>query len=320
MHDSFRVSGVERVRNFDGEREHHFQIQRPAGDAVLERHAIQEFHGDESLSILLADVVNGADVWMIEGGRRLSLALETPERLRIASYFIGEEFESDEASEASVFRFINHPHAPAPKSFNDAVVRNCLADHWAEILGPESRQVNEGPGHVACHHLSMASRRLRLSPPATTATAAWNEKIVYTFKGGSDGSEPGTGVILDKRGNVYGTTTFGGSGGNNGGIAFELTAANSYAKTVLHNFNRVTDPAEDYPNGLTFDASGNLWGLTEYALFKLSPGPSGWTESFVFNWQNTAGWSFGFTPLIVDSHGVLWGTDTWGGLAFKIAP
>jgi uncharacterized repeat protein (TIGR03803 family) len=160
----------------------------------------------------------------------------------------------------------------------------------------------------------------RLSPPATTATAAWNEKIVYTFKGGSDGSEPGTGVILDKSGNVYGTTTFGGSGGNNGGIAFELTAANSYAKTVLHNFNRVTDPAEDFPNGLTFDASGNLWGLTEYALFKLSPGPSGWTESFVFNWQNTAGWSFGFTPLIVDSHGVLWGTDTWGGLAFKIAP
>jgi uncharacterized repeat protein (TIGR03803 family) len=159
----------------------------------------------------------------------------------------------------------------------------------------------------------------KLSPPATK-TSTWTEKILYTFKGGSDGSEPFTGVILDKSGNLYGTTTFGGTGGNNGGIVFELTAANGYAKTVLHNFNRLADAAEDFPNVLTFDANGNLWGMTEYALFKLSPETSGWTETFVFNWGQTPGWSTGFTPLIVDSHGVLWGTDTWGGLAFKVVP
>jgi MFS family permease len=106
-------------------------------------------------------------------------------------------------------------------------------------------------------------------------------------------------VILDKSGNVYGTTTFGGTGGLNGGV---------------------TDPAEDFPNAVTFDASGNLWGMTEYALFKLSPGTSGWTETWVFNWQNTPGWGTGFTPLIVDSHGIFWGTDTWGGNAFKVVP
>ena len=140
MHDPFRVSGVEGVRDFDGKREHNFQIQRTTGNAVLERHAVQEFHGDECLSILLADVVNGADVWMIEGGRRLSLALETPERLRIASYLIGKEFEGDESSESSVFRFINHAHAPAPKSFDDAVMRNGLADHGGECYVGESRK------------------------------------------------------------------------------------------------------------------------------------------------------------------------------------
>lgn len=159
----------------------------------------------------------------------------------------------------------------------------------------------------------------KLIPPTTT-TGTWTEKILYTFKGGSDGSEPFTGVILDKSGNVYGTTTFGGTGGNNGGIVFELTAANDYAKSVLHNFNRLTDPAEDFPNGLTFDASGNLWGMTEYALFKLSPGTNGWAETFVFNWGQTPGWGTAFTPLIFDSHGVIWGTDTWGGLAFKVVP
>jgi uncharacterized repeat protein (TIGR03803 family) len=159
----------------------------------------------------------------------------------------------------------------------------------------------------------------KLSPPTKTSTT-WSEKILYTFQSGTDGSEPFTGVILDKSGNVYGTTTFGGTGGNNGGIVFELTAANGYAKTVLHNFNRLTDPAEDFPNALTFDANGNLWDMTEYALFKLSPGTSGWTETFVFNWGQTPGWSTAFTPLIIDSHGVIWGTDTWGGLAFKVVP
>jgi hypothetical protein len=99
-----------------------------------------------------------------------------------------------------------------------------------------------------------------------------------------------------------------------------LTAANGYTKTVLHNFNRLTDPAEDFPNALTFDANGSLWGMTEYALFKLSPGTSGWTETFVFNWGQTPGWSTALTPLIIDSHGVIWGTDTWGGLAFKVVP
>ena len=161
----------------------------------------------------------------------------------------------------------------------------------------------------------------KLSPPSTTTSTSWTEEILYTFKGGSDGSEPFSGVILDKIGNVYGTTLFGGTGGNNGGIVFKLTAASGYAKTVLHNFDRVSDPAEDFPNAVTFDASGNLWGMTEYALFKLSPGTSGWTETFVFNWQNTPGWGTpAFTPLIIDSHGVIWGTDTWGGQAFKVVP
>jgi hypothetical protein len=58
----------------------------------------------------------------------------------------------------------------------------------------------------------------------------------------------------------------------------------------------------------------------DHRLFKLSPGTSGWTETWVFNWQNTPGWGTGLTPLIVDSHGIFWGTDTWGGNAFKVVP
>ncbi len=48
-----------------------------------------------------------------------------------------------------------------------------------------------------------------------------NETVLYTFTGGADGSVPWAGVIMDKKGNLYGTTLGGGTG--NGGVVYKLT-------------------------------------------------------------------------------------------------
>ena len=158
------------------------------------------------------------------------------------------------------------------------------------------------------------------------ASGTWVGQILYTFKGGADGNEAFSGVILDKSGNVYGTTLLGGS--TNNGTVFELNAANNYAKTILHNFS-LGDPAETFPNGLIFDASGNLYGTTEYAVFKLTPGPTGWTETAL--WSDLSGQGGGntmFAPVTMGPDGSLYGTTIWGGeagsttggTAFKLAP
>jgi hypothetical protein len=52
-----------------------------ATDAVLQRHAVQELHDDERLTILLSDLMNRADVRMVERGRCTRLAAEAFERL-----------------------------------------------------------------------------------------------------------------------------------------------------------------------------------------------------------------------------------------------
>jgi hypothetical protein len=44
---------------------------------------------------------------------------------------------------------------------------------------------------------------------------------LYSFQGQTDGGIPAAGVILDSAGNLYGTTTYGGS--LKGGVAFELS-------------------------------------------------------------------------------------------------
>jgi uncharacterized repeat protein (TIGR03803 family) len=59
-----------------------------------------------------------------------------------------------------------------------------------------------------------------LSPPIKK-NGAWNESVLYTFTGGTDGSLPLAGLILDTQtGNLYGTAAGGGTYGY--GVAFRL--------------------------------------------------------------------------------------------------
>ena len=53
---------------------------RLAVDAMLQRDALQQFHGDERHAGVLVNVVNGADAGMIQRGGGLRFALESRER------------------------------------------------------------------------------------------------------------------------------------------------------------------------------------------------------------------------------------------------
>src|SRR5271165_1732277 len=74
---------------------------------------------------------------------------------------------------------------------------------------------------------------------AASAWAAtnWNEKVLHNFGGKGDGMNPPSDLISDAAGNLYGTTTFGGT--YNYGTVFELspTQGGGWTETVLHSFN-----------------------------------------------------------------------------------
>ena len=63
-----------------------------ACDSVLESHTFQIFHGDERHAVLFANVVNGADVGMVQSRSGLCLTLKAVESLGIANDVIGQEF------------------------------------------------------------------------------------------------------------------------------------------------------------------------------------------------------------------------------------
>jgi hypothetical protein len=89
--DSFGVCGIERVGDLDGEGQQSLHVERAPGDAVLQRRPLEILHGDEGQGVFLADVVNGADVGMIERRGGLGLALEAAQRLRVASDFVRQK-------------------------------------------------------------------------------------------------------------------------------------------------------------------------------------------------------------------------------------
>jgi uncharacterized repeat protein (TIGR03803 family) len=121
-----------------------------------------------------------------------------------------------------------------------------------------------------------------------TATQATRPiyRVLYSFKGRSDGSGPSGGLIRDRAGNLYGTTQTGGT--YNKGVVFKLDPTGK--ETVLYSFTGGTDGSEPPPcgpsgcsldpvaAGLIRDSAGNLYGTTPfggtYALgvaFKLDP-------------------------------------------------
>ena len=77
---------------------------------------------------MLADIVNGADIWAVQGRGGLSFTLETGKRLGIPSNVVGEELECNKTVKPRVSGLVDHAHAATAQLFNNAVVRDGLAD------------------------------------------------------------------------------------------------------------------------------------------------------------------------------------------------
>jgi len=154
---------------------------------------------------------------------------------------------------------------------------------------------------------------------------SWTTDVLYRFTGGLDGGAPFAGVIFDDSGNLYGTTTRGGSA--DAGVVFKMSppsgASTTWTETVLHTFSGGADGGHPYA-GLIFDKSGNLYGTTVGGggspllgtVFRLAPPTSGsgdWTETVIHTFSGRDDGASPFAGLILDASGNLYGTAYAGG-------
>jgi hypothetical protein len=129
VNDSLGMRRIERIGDLNCQRENRVSLHRTVADAMFQRHAIQKLHDDKRLLILLSDLINGTDIRMIQCRRRLRLALEPGQRLRVVGDIVRQELQGNEAVEFNVLGFVDNTHAAAAELLHDAVMRDSLADH-----------------------------------------------------------------------------------------------------------------------------------------------------------------------------------------------
>jgi uncharacterized repeat protein (TIGR03803 family) len=156
---------------------------------------------------------------------------------------------------------------------------------------------------------------------------AGTETILHSFRAnGQDGVSPTEGLIMDKQGNLYGTTIAGGL--HDEGTVFETSSTGGYR--TLYSFGAAAGDGSG-PATLTLDSQGNLYGTTAFGgthgdgtVFKLSRGT--WSETVVYSFGSNL--NDGQDPLgapVFDTQGNLYGTTLVGGVAgcgtaYKLSP
>jgi uncharacterized repeat protein (TIGR03803 family) len=213
----------------------------------------------------------------------------------------------------------------------------------ADGFSPESGLVADANGNLYGTADSGGSIAVGMVYELTPKAGQWVYKAIYNFKfNGRDGYGPWAGLIIDKAGNLYGTTEAGGL--HDDGTVFELspTSSGGWTETVLHSFNGTQGQAVF--GGLTMDAAGNLYGTATgggistgncsgftykgcgvvYELKHVKGG--GWAEEVLHYFDKDG--TDGFTPygtLAFDKTGNLYGTTSFGGAfnygtVFKLTP
>ena len=141
--------------------------------------------------------------------------------------------------------------------------------------------------------------------------ATGHETVLHSFTGAADGGHPNAGLILDAKGNLYGTAV--NSGAEFGGVVFRMDPMGN--ETVLHSFSG-EDGVEPY-SGLIGDGAGNLYGTTFYGgttgngvVYKLDAKGN---ETVLYNFTGGADGGEPQAGVIRDAEGNLYGTTLLGG-------
>jgi uncharacterized repeat protein (TIGR03803 family) len=218
----------------------------------------------------------------------------------------------------------------------------CAGGTCADGAYPVAGLIMDGSGHLYGTTFAGGTTErdagvvFELTPNA--ARTKWTETVPHSFcadvVGGvcTDGQEPFAGLVMDKLGHLYGTTSGGGAHGE--GTVFELTPHNAartkWTETVLYSFCAeagCTDGANPFA-GLIMDGSGHLYGTTYEGgggygtVFELTPHNAArtkWTEAVLYSFCGgvVGGRCIDGTGpkagLIMDASGRLYGTTSEGG-------
>ena len=172
----------------------------------------------------------------------------------------------------------------------------------------------------------------KLQPPVTfcqSVTCPWNLAVLYSFSGSTDANGPYGDVVFDAAGNMYGTSSYGGT--DNLGTVWELNkVGGAWTESVLYSFHG-SDGSHPMAS-VVLDHAGNLYGTTNSGgpdnwgeVYELTHSGSGWSLQMLHGFQNQSDGSSPYGGVILDSAGNVYGSagnngQNFGGTIFQLSP
>jgi len=148
--------------------------------------------------------------------------------------------------------------------------------------------------------------------------------VLHSFTQGQDGGSPFAGLVMDRAGNLYGTTAYGGLGY---GTVYKVAYKNStWVFAPLYSFGGGDDGANPQAR-VIIGPDGSLYGTTEFGangygtVFKLSPPLRAcktalcpWRETVLYRFTGGLDGGAPFGEVVFDKNGNIYGTTSLGGV------
>ncbi len=129
VNDALGVRGIERVGELAANVQDLLKRQGMPMDAAAKRFALEQLHRDEVPALVHADVVDRADVRVIERRRDSCFPQEPLDVLRRHAVALGQELQRDVPAKPRVLGLIDDAHPAGTELADDAIVLDLLADH-----------------------------------------------------------------------------------------------------------------------------------------------------------------------------------------------
>jgi uncharacterized repeat protein (TIGR03803 family) len=153
----------------------------------------------------------------------------------------------------------------------------------------------------------------------TPSGDGWAESVLYSFQCCNGDGEVPSGLTMDRAGNLFGTTSQGGTGTCSGfsgcGTVWELSPSISgWTETILHEFAGGSDG--NWPNSDLLITRLGIFGTTrgvetgDTTVFRLTHSGQGWTNHVL---QDDGVGDFIYAGVILGPAGSLYGTHFEGG-------
>ena len=142
--DAALVRGVERARHLHREVDGLRDRDRALLQQLLDALPVAQLHDDERPSVVLPDVVDDADVRVVERGGEVGLAVEARERGRVGRHPRRQELERHVAPELCIVRTVDDTHPAGAQLGLDPIARDGLADHRDLMIAAGSGGVGRG--------------------------------------------------------------------------------------------------------------------------------------------------------------------------------